>query len=88
MQGGGFMKDIIYLKGLVLLMEHLKNGGDYEPLLAGKFGIKHTEIIKELTERKVLKPLQVKPSYLYSEKMYEKLDLIRNGLSLPQMVCK
>ncbi|MCH4823210.1 DUF1704 domain-containing protein [Gramella lutea] len=88
MQGGGFIKDIIYLKGLVLLMDHLKNGGDYEPLLAGKFGIKHTEIIKELTERKVLKPLQVKPSYLYSEKMYEKLDLIRNGLSLPQMVCK
>ena len=87
MQGGGFMKDIIYLKGLVLLKEHLKNGGEYEPLLAGKFGIKHTEIIKELTERKVLKPLQVKPSYLFSEKMYEKLELIRNGLSLPQMVC-
>ncbi|CAL66710.1 flavohemoglobin expression-modulating QEGLA motif protein [Christiangramia forsetii] len=88
MQGGGFMKDIIYLKGLVLLKEHLKNGGDYEPLLAGKYGIKHTGIIKELTDRKVLNPVQVKPSYLHSEKMYEKLELIRQGLSLPQMVCK
>ncbi|GAA4323978.1 hypothetical protein GCM10023115_53020 [Pontixanthobacter gangjinensis] len=88
MQGGGFMKDIIYLKGLVLLKEHIKNGGDYEPLLAGKFGIKHSGIIKELTDRKVLKPLQIKPSYLHSEKMYKKLELIRQGLSLPQMVCK
>ena len=88
MQGGGFMKDIIYLKGLVLLKEHLKNGEEYEPLLAGKYGIKHTGIIKELTERKVLKPVQVKPSYLHSEKMCEKLELIRQGLSLPQMVFK
>jgi len=88
MQGGGFMKDIIYLKGLVLLKDYLQNGGEYEPLLAGKYGIKHTGIIKELTDRKVLKPVQVKPSYLHSEKMYEKLELIRQGLSLPQMVCK
>ncbi|TBW29288.1 flavohemoglobin expression-modulating QEGLA motif protein [Gramella sp. KN1008] len=88
MQGGGFMKDIIYLKGLVLLKEYLKEGGDYEPLLAGKFGINHTGIIKELTDRKVLNPVKVKPSYLHSEKMCEKLELIRQGLSLPQMVCK
>ncbi|HKJ49044.1 MAG TPA: tyrosine/phenylalanine carboxypeptidase domain-containing protein [Christiangramia sp.] len=88
MQGGGFMKDIIYLKGLVLLKDHLKNGGEYEPLLAGKYGIKHTGIIKELTDRKVLKPVQIKPSYLHSEQMFKKLELIRNGLSLPQMICK
>ena len=88
MQGGGFMKDIIYLKGLVLLKDYLKDGGEYEPLMAGKFGIKHTGIIKELTDRKVLKPLQIKPSFLHSDKMYDKLELIRQGLSLPQMVCK
>ena len=88
MQGGGFMKDIIYLKGLVLLKDYLKEGGEYEPLMAGKFGIKHTGIIKELTDRKVLKPLQIKPSFLHSDKMYDKLELIRQGLSLPQMVCK
>lgn len=88
MQGGGFLKDIIYLKGLVELKKHLENGGEYEPLLAGKYGFKHLEIIKELTERKVLNPLKIKPSYLHSEKMYEKLKLIRQGLELPQMVCK
>lgn len=88
MQGGGFLKDIIYLKGLVLLKNYLKEGGDYEPLLAGKYGIKHTTIIKELTERKVLNPVRIKPSYLHSEQMCEKLNLIRQGLALSQMVCK
>ncbi len=88
MQGGGFLKDIIYLKGLVELKKHLENGGDLEPLLAGKFGFKHLEIIKELTARKVLKKPRIKPSYLHSEKMYNKLKLIRQGgLDLPQMVC-
>ena len=88
MQGGGFIKDIIYLKGLVLLKEHLKNNDDYEILLAGKYGIKHTNIIRELTDRKVFEPLRIKPRFLHSEQMFEKLKLIRNGLSLPQMVCK
>ncbi|AVR46217.1 DUF1704 domain-containing protein [Christiangramia fulva] len=88
MQGGGFLKDIIYLKGLVQLKQHLEKGGELEPLLAGKYGFKHLEIIEELMERKVLNPLKIKPSYLHSEKMYKKLELIRQGLELPQMVCK
>ncbi|MCM4156115.1 tyrosine/phenylalanine carboxypeptidase domain-containing protein [Gramella sp. AN32] len=88
MQGGGFIKDIIYLKGLVLLKNHLKDGGELETLLAGKYGLKHLPVINELTERKVLKTLKLKPSYLHSDKMYEKLNLIRKGMSLPQMVCK
>jgi uncharacterized protein (TIGR02421 family) len=88
MQGGGFIKDIIYLKGLVLLMDYLRENDDYETLLAGKFGLKHTGIIRELTERNVLEPGKIKPRFLHSKKMFEKLKLIRNGLSLPQMVCK
>ena len=88
MQGGGFIKDIIYLKGLIMLLKHLKDGCDYEPLLAGKYGIKHTGIIKELTERKVLEKPRIKPRFLHSNRMYEKLELIRQGLSLPQMVRK
>ena len=88
MQGGGFLKDIIYLKGLLLLKNYLQDGGEYESLLAGKYGIKHTGIIKELTERKVLNLPKIKPSYLHSEQMCEKLNLIRQGLALSQMVCK
>ncbi|HSP11122.1 MAG TPA: tyrosine/phenylalanine carboxypeptidase domain-containing protein, partial [Salegentibacter sp.] len=86
MQGGGFLKDIIYLKGLVDLRKYLIEGGEYEALLAGKFGIKHTTIIRELTERNILKPGVLRPSYLQTENVTEKLNLIRNGLPLSQMI--
>ena len=86
MQGGGFLKDIIYLKGLVQLRDHLQQGGEFEPLLAGKFGLKHTKIINELTERKVLKPGALRPSYLLTENITNKLNLIREGLPLSKMI--
>lgn len=88
MQGGGFLKDIIYLKGLIELQDYLKSGGELEPLLAGKFGIKHTGIIKELTDRKILNTGTLRPSYLLTEDVTEKLKLIREGLPLSQMINK
>jgi len=88
MQGGGFIKDVIYLKGLVQLIDHLKKGGDYEPLLAGKFALKHTGIIKELTDRNVLNPGTIKPSYIGNENFKNKINLIRKGLPLSQMISK
>jgi hypothetical protein len=86
MQGGGFLKDIIYLKGLVQLRTHLQNGGEYEPLLAGKFGLKHIDVIKALTERKVLQPGALRPSFLLTENITNKLNLIREGLPLSKMI--
>ena len=86
MQGGGFLKDIIYLKGLVQLRTHLQNGGEYEPLLAGKFGLKHIDVIKALTERKVLQPGTLRPSFLLTENITNKLNLIREGLPLSKMI--
>jgi len=85
MQGGGFLKDIIYLKGLVQLRKYLQEGGSYKPLLAGKFALKHIKIIKELTEREVLSPCTLEPSYFLTKDTDKKLDLIREGLPLSQM---
>lgn len=86
LQGGGFLKDIIYLKGLVELRKYLQEGGEYEPLLAGKFGLKHTGIIKALTEREIVKPAALRPSYLLTKNVQDKLDLIREGLPLSKMI--
>lgn len=86
MQGGGFLKDIIYLQGLVQLRNHFKEAGEYEPLLAGKFALKHHEIIKELTEREVLKTCTLRPSYLMTEETKRKLKLIKEGLPLSKMI--
>jgi len=88
MQGGGFLKDIIYLKGLVDLRKYLQEGGDYESLLAGKFALKHTKIIQELTDRKVLKSGALRPSYLINEESAKRINLIREGLPISQMITK
>lgn len=82
MQGGGFLKDIIYLKGLLKVMDHLKSGGEIEPLLSGKFGFHHIETIKELTERNLLKPPVIKPRYLLDSPQKERIEKVRQGLPL------
>ena len=86
MQGGGFTKDISYLKGLLQLRDHLKEGGEIAPLLTGKFALEHIPIITELRERRVLKPVNLLPRYLNTEETKNKLLKIRKGLSLSQMI--
>lgn len=81
-QGGGFLKDIIYLKGLVKLRKYLIDGGDLNSLLAGKFAIKHLEVINELTERGILKPPAIKPRYMELPDYESKISKIREGIPI------
>jgi len=85
-QGGGFLKDTIYLKGLVQLCEYLKNGGDLEFLLSGKFALKHVPMIKDLTDRGLLKPPKIKPRYLFDEGYNERISRLRKDISLFEMI--
>lgn len=78
-QSGGFTKDVIYLRGLIRLLDYLKEGGDLEPLLMGKIAIKHISIIQELRERGILKPPAIKPRYLTDKTAVEKLRRIKQG---------
>ncbi|MFD2518674.1 flavohemoglobin expression-modulating QEGLA motif protein [Salinimicrobium flavum] len=86
MQGGGFTKDISYLKGLLELKKHLEEGGELAPLLTGKFSLEHMPIINELRERRVLKPVKLLPRYLNTEETTNKLRKIREGMPLSQMI--
>lgn len=86
MQGGGFLKDIIYLKGLVKLRKYFQEGGELEPLLIGKFSLEQSEVVFELFERHILKKAILRPSYLESKDVQHKLTLIREGLPLSQMI--
>lgn len=86
MQGGGFLKDIIYLKGLVNVRKYLQDGGELEPLLIGKFSLEQSEAVFELFERNILKKAVLRPSYLESEDVQHKLNLIRKGLPLSKMI--
>lgn len=86
MQGSGFIKDVIYLRGLVELKKYLEDGGDLEILLSGKFALKHLPVIKELMERRVLKKTSLLPRFLESKESKQKLLKIREGISLSQMI--
>lgn len=86
MQGGGFTKDISYLKGLLQVREHIQEGGELGPLLTGKFALEHMPIITELKERRVLKPVNLMPRYLNSEETISKIRKIREGIPLSQMI--
>ncbi|HBC03957.1 MAG TPA: DUF1704 domain-containing protein, partial [Aequorivita sp.] len=85
-QGGGFLKDIIYLKGLVQLREYLMDGGDLEFLLAGKFALKHVPMITDLTARGLLKTPKLKPRYLQQKDFEQRIDKLKKGVSLSKLI--
>ncbi len=85
-QGGGFLKDTIYLKGLVHLRDYLIDGGDLEFLLAGKFALKHVPMIKDLTERGLLYPPKLKPRYFQEKDFKNKLNKLKQGISLSKLI--
>jgi len=85
-RGGGLLKDMVYLRGLMRLLEYLGGGGAFEPLLLGKFGADHLPIIRELQWRKVLSAPSLKPRYLDNPDATEKLETIRQGITLQDLV--
>lgn len=85
-QSGGYTKDIIYLRGLVRLMEYLRNGGDMEMLFIGKIADKHVSVIKELMDRQVLKSIPLLPRYMQDEECLKRLQKVRDGLTLAELI--
>ncbi|HET8887152.1 MAG TPA: tyrosine/phenylalanine carboxypeptidase domain-containing protein [Salinimicrobium sp.] len=86
MQGSGFIKDVIYLQGIVKLKKYIEKGGEIEPLYIGKFALKHLPIVTELKERMVLKDTKLLPRFLHAEETKEKINQIRKGISLSQLI--
>ena len=85
-RGGGLLKDMVYLRGLMQLLEYLGGGGTFEPLLLGKFGADHLHIIRELQWRKVLSAPLLKPRYLENTEVMKKLEIVQRGITLQDLV--
>ena len=64
-RSGGMTKDVIYLRGLVELLEHLGGGGALDRLWLGKFSLRDLPLIVDLDERGLLHPPRVLPRYLH-----------------------
>jgi uncharacterized protein (TIGR02421 family) len=87
-RGGGLTKDLVYLRGLVGVLSHLREGGALEPLLVGKLGAQHIPIIQELQWRKVLVPPPLRPRYLDEPGARRRLERLRRGASVLDLVGK
>jgi uncharacterized protein (TIGR02421 family) len=85
-RGGGFTKDAVYLRGLRNLLNYLKEGGAIEPLFVGKINFPHVPLIQELQWRQTLRPAPLFPRYLSSAQSRERLERLRNGLSVLDLI--
>ncbi|HUG27652.1 MAG TPA: tyrosine/phenylalanine carboxypeptidase domain-containing protein, partial [Gemmatimonadales bacterium] len=85
-RSGGLTKDVIYLRGLVGLLEYLKQGGDLDPLFLGKVALHHVPVLRELRWREYLKPAPLEPRHLGGTKARERLARIRGGLTPADLI--
>ncbi len=85
-RGGGLTKDAVYLRGLLGLLAYLRQGGDFEQLFIGKFGLDHVPIITELQLREVMGPPPLRPRHLDDPAVIERLVGVRQGGSVLDLV--
>jgi uncharacterized protein (TIGR02421 family) len=81
-RGGGLTKDAVYLRGLVHLLDYLKEGNELEPLLIGKIRQDYIPIVQELIYRRVLRPAPLTPRYLLNPDLKPKLEQLKTGISV------
>lgn len=85
-RSGGFTKDAVYLRGLVSLLDYLKGGKDINPLLIGKIRQDYIPFMQELMHRKVLKPIPIKPKYLLNPDVKPKIERLKKGLTVYNLI--
>lgn len=85
-RGSGLTKDCIYLQGLRDLLNYLRSGGNFENLFVGKLAARHIPLIEELQAREIVVPPKVLPSYLSREECRQRLEDLRQGLEIPELL--
>ncbi|QDV26545.1 hypothetical protein Q31a_49190 [Aureliella helgolandensis] len=84
-RGGGYAKDLIYLRGLRDLLTYLASGHDVEPLYVGKIGLRHVPFIQELRRRGIVTPPRILPRFLEDELVRKRLEECR-GKSILDLI--
>jgi uncharacterized protein (TIGR02421 family) len=87
-RGGGLTKDAVYLRGLLQILRYLREGGDLEPLFVGKLASAHLPLITELSLRDIIKPPALRPRYLESARARKKLERLRGGVKVLDLLQK
>lgn len=85
-RGGGLTKDVVYLRGLVEILDYLRGGGELETLLIGKIAADHIPLVRELQLRQVLRPPPLRARFLDDPQVSDKLARLRSGVSVQQLI--
>jgi len=85
-RGGGSTKDAIYLRGLTAVLDHLGSGHPIEPLLTGKIALAQVPLIEELLWRQILERPRVQPRWLEMDGAAERLQRVRDGIAVIDLV--
>lgn len=85
-RGGGYTKDVVYLRGLRDVLDYIASGNELVPLYLGKISYEHLSFIKELQWRKVLQPPRLLPSFLDNPVAHERLRNINDGFTVLDLV--
>ena len=76
-RGGGYTKDMIYLRGFIALLDYISRDEDLHVLYSGKIALQHIHLLQELRWRRVLKPLSLIPRFLTDRPCKDRLDALR-----------
>lgn len=63
-RSGGHTKDAMYLRGLVDLLDHLRQGGRLDLLFLGKFALRDLPLVEDLDDRGHLRPGRITTRWL------------------------
>jgi uncharacterized protein (TIGR02421 family) len=85
-RSGGLTKDAIYLRGLDRMLRYLADGQPLDPLLIGKVPLDFVPLVQELQWRGVLRPPRLQPRWLTAPGSAERLEAIRAGLDILDLV--
>lgn len=85
-RGGGFAKDAIYLRGLLAVLDHLREGGSLDPFWMGKIAASHFSVMQELSLRGLLRRPRTRPAFLTHPQAGPRLERARAGLSPVDMI--
>jgi uncharacterized protein (TIGR02421 family) len=85
-RGGGYTKDMIYLRGFLRLLDYLAGDGKLELLYCGKIAMEHLHLVEEMHWRRVLRPIALKPRYLTDRLPRRRLDALRKDATLEHIL--
>jgi uncharacterized protein (TIGR02421 family) len=76
-RGGGLVKDAVYLRGIILLLKYLQNGGNLELLYTGKFSLHYVPLISKFLKQGILKE-PILPNHFKEKEFQNRIKALRN----------